>query len=49
MFSVLKISLRIMGQAGLAAAAAAASLLISGLAFIVTLIVAAPLKKLQQP
>ena len=49
MFAVLKISLRIMGQAALAACAAAAALTISGLAFVVTLLIAAPLKKLQAP
>ena len=49
MFAVLKISLRIMGQAGLAAVAAAAAIVISGLAFVVTLLIAAPLKKLQTP
>jgi hypothetical protein len=49
MFAVLKISLRIMGQAALAAAAAAAAIAVSGLAFVVTLLIAAPLKKLQAP
>ena len=49
MFAVLKISLRIMGQAALAALAAAAALVISGIAFAVTILIAAPLKKLQQP
>jgi hypothetical protein len=49
MFAVLRISLRIMGQAALAAAAAAAAIVISGLAFVVTILIAAPLKKLQQP
>lgn len=49
MFFVLKTSLRIMGQAGLAALAAAAALLISGIAFVVTMLIAAPLKKLQAP
>ena len=49
MFAVLKISLRIMGHAALAAAAAAAAIVISGLAFGVTILIAAPLKKLQAP
>lgn len=49
MFAVLSISLRIMGQAALAAAAAAAAIVISGLAFVVTLLIAAPLKRFQAP
>jgi hypothetical protein len=49
MFSVLKISLRIMGQAALTAATAAAALLVSGLAFAVMSIVVDPIRKLQQP
>ena len=49
MFALLRISLRIMGQAALVAAAASAALVISGLAFVVTLLIAAPLKKLQAP
>lgn len=49
MFAVLKISIRIMGQAALAAAAAAVALMISGLAFVLTILIAAPLKRLQAP
>ncbi len=47
MFAILRISLSIMGQAALAAAAAAAVLVISGIAFVLTILIAVPLKKLQ--